>query len=88
MTKRERKARLREIKEELVARVKDHFPHTEFVGTEDWPNDRFVIEMYTPSDDEFEIIRSVADRVVDLSLNEGLHVSVFPTREKRSRRAA
>lgn len=88
MTKRQRQSRLRQVQEELLGFLKGRFPRAEFIGTAEWPNGRFIIEVYTPHDDEFDIIRSVASRLVDLSLNEGLHISVFPTREKPDRRAA
>lgn len=88
MTKRQRHYRLRKIQAELLARVKELFPRVEFIGTEEWPNGRFILNVYTPHDDEFDIIRSVANRLVELALDEGLHISILPTREKPDRRAA
>lgn len=58
------------------------------VERQEWPNGRVVLEVFAPYEDELDIIQAVVSRLVELSINEGLHVSVFPVKQKAAHRAA
>ena len=88
MTKRQQRARMREVQKELLERVRKRFPRVELIETEERPGGTFVLHLYAPYKDMlFAILDCTSPRVVEL-IDEGLDVMVLPHRQKPARRAA
>jgi hypothetical protein len=87
MTKQQRRARIREVQKELLAKMQKKFPRIELVEVEERPDGGFSLHLYAPYADKFAILRTVSSRVVEL-LDEGLFVLVIPHSEKPVRQAA
>jgi hypothetical protein len=88
VTKRQKQTRIRQVEKELLALLKERFPLVELLGSQEWADGRVVFDVYAPYEDELEVMQTVVRRLVELSINEGLHVSVFPLKEKPAHRAA
>lgn len=52
------------------------------------PPDTYVIRLYTPDDNEMEILETVSERKVALCIDEDLDIVIMPLREKPVPKAA
>ena len=87
MTKRLRQMRIREVRDEFLARLKNHFPLVELVDTEDRPAGTVVFRVYAPYDDKMDILDVNADRIAELA-DQDFHVMVLPVSYRAKDHAA
>ena len=88
MTKRQRQARIRQVRDEFLGRLRQRFPLVELVSTEEQPSGTTIFRIYAPYEDLLGLIDTNADRIAELAGEEDLHVMILPVSEKPSERAA
>jgi hypothetical protein len=75
-------ARFRQVRKELVERIQDSHPRVAYLDDFEHPPGTFVIRLYTPDDNQSEILDTVTSRLVDLCVDEDLDIVIMPLREK------
>ena len=88
MTNRARKARIQEVREEFLARLKQRFPLVELVNTEERPTGTVVFLVYAPYEDKMDILEVNSERIAELAAMENFHVMVLPVNDRPKDRAA
>lgn len=82
MTKRERQARVQQVKDELLALMRSKFPLIEHISTEMRPAGTVVLTVYAPYEDRFEILEATGSRLPELSVSDDLHFVILPLHNK------
>lgn len=87
MNKRQRRIRIRQVQDELVALIKTKFPLVEHIETEDRPSGTVAISIYAPYEDTFAVLEATGMRLVDLATDENLPVLILPMNQKADKPA-
>jgi hypothetical protein len=94
MNKRQRRTRIRQIREELLQMIHERFPLVEYLDTQEEPTGTVAIALYVPYEDTFSVLEATGTRLVDIAADENLPVILLPLTTKpspvtkRSRRKA
>ena len=88
MTKRARKARIQEIREEFLARLKERFQAVELVEVEDRPGGTTVFRVHVPGAELLDVINVNVERIAELAGTEDIHVMILPVSYRRGNQAA
>ncbi len=88
MTKRAKKARINQIRDEFLARLKEHYPQAELVEVEERPAGTTVFRVHVPGAELLDVIDVNVERIAELAGTEDLDVMVLPVSYPRSDQAA
>lgn len=88
MTAVQRRKRIKEIGQDLLARMRARFPLVELLETEDRPAGTIAYHVYVPYEDVFEVLDATGNRVVELAADENLIVLIIPHSQKPLHQAA
>lgn len=88
MTKRAKKARINEIRDEFLARLKERYPQAELVEVEDRPTGTTVFRVHVPGAELLDVINVNVERIAEIAGTEDLDVMVLPVSYRGSNQAA